>query len=345
MIMTQEEKEVLRLYNERNGTSLDETNWIERLDWRWISANQTLSEPFMERHAERLDWEGIFYNQRLSEPFMDRHAKRLDWEHISYNQTLSEPFMEKHAERLNWWWVSANQTLSEPFMDRHAERLDWRGISRYQVLSEPFMDRHAERLDWRGISRYQRLSEPLMDRHAKRLDWFYISRYQVLSEPLMDRHAERLDWFYISRHHRLSDAIIEKHADKLPENLRENNWLYADRQEKIRHIRERAPEFSIQEDEHGPFILAWKATHSGGRSDFDPALHYAVGETHEARCDCRMDEKNSFGLSAWTEEGAREFIPGGELYRVKIYIDDIGAMVHDGKKIRCRRQTFVERVK
>ena len=274
--MTPEEKEVLRLYNECNGTSLDETDWIERLDWWWISAHQKLSEPFMERHAERLDW----------------------------------------------WWISAHQKLSEPFMERHAERLNWGWISARQVLSEPFMDRHAERLDW-----------------------WSISHYQVLSEPFMDRHAERLDWFYISRHHRLSEPFIEKHVERLPENLRENNWLYADREAKIRHIREKAPEFSIQEDELGPFILAWKATRSGGRSDFDPSIVYAMGETREARCDCRMDENNSFGLSAWTEEGAKSFIPGGELYRVKIYIDDIGAMVHDGKKIRCRRQTFVERVK
>ena len=207
------------------------------------------------------------------------------------------------------------------------------------------MERHVERLDWGKISCHQTLSESFMERHAKRLNWKSISVHQTLSEPFMERHAERLNWKWISRYQRLSDALIEKHADKLPENLRENNWLYADRQEKIRHIRERAPEFSIQEDEHGPFILAWKATHSGGRSDFDPSLVYAVGETREARCDCRMDENNSFGLSAWTEEGAKSFIPGGELYRVKIYIDDIGAMVHDGKKIRCRRQTFVERVK
>ena len=320
-MMTTEEKEVLRLYNRRDGTSLDETNWINRLDWGWISANQKLSEPFIEKHANRLDWESISRYQKLSEPFMERHAERLDWESISRYQKLSELFIKRHAERLDWEYISQCQVLSEPFMEKHAERLDWGWISCHQTLSEPFIEKYAERLNW-----------------------WSISQCQVLSEPFMDRYAERLDWVWISRYQRLSDALIEKHVERLPENLRENNWLYADRQEKIRHIRERAPEFSIQEDEHGPFILAWKATHSGGRSEYDRSLHYAVGETHEARCDCRMNENNSFGLSAWTEEGAREFIPGGELYRVKIYIDDIGAMVHDGKKIRCRRQTFVERV-
>ena len=102
--------------------------------------------------------------------------------------------------------------------------------------------------------------------------------------------------------------------------------------------------FEIQEDEKGLFIVAFKATRRGGRSDFRPSMRYEVGGVYEARCDHDLFRKNSYGLSAWTLEKAKSHVPNGELYRVKIYLDDIGAMVHDGKKIRCKRQEFLERV-
>jgi hypothetical protein len=73
-------------------------------------------------------------------------------------------------------------------------------------------------------------------------------------------------------------------------------------------------------------------------------MRYVVGGVYEARCDHDLLEEDSFGLSGWTLEKAKSHVPDGELYRVKIYLDDIGAMVHDGKKIRCKRQEFLERV-
>ena len=200
-----------------------------------------------------------------------------------------------------------------------------------------------DNVDWWNIS-YQSLSEPFIERHAERLDWVNISCYQSLSEPFIEKFAERLEWGCISHYQSLSEPFMEKHAERLPQGFRDNNWLYADRETKLRHIRENAPEFEPQEDAGGPFIVAWKSTNKGGRSNFNPNIRYEVGGIYEAHCDCRMDEENSFGLSAWTEKGAKKFISDGELYRVKIYVDDIGAMVHDGKKIRCRKQEILERV-
>jgi hypothetical protein len=253
--------------------------------------------------------------------------------------------MERHADRLDWWEISRYQSLSESFMERHADRLDWSGISRYQSLSEPFMKRHADRLNWWEISHSQSLSEPFMERNADRLDWWEISRHQSLSEEFIERNADHLDWRRISRHQPLSEPFMERHADRLSKDLRQENWLYADRQEKLRHIRENAPEFEVQEDDKGPFIIAYKATRRGGRSDFKPSMRYEVGKTYEALCDHDLRRENSYGLSAWTLEGAKSHVPGGELYRAKIYVDDIGAMVHDGRKIRCKKQEFLERVK
>ena len=57
-----------------------------------------------------------------------------------------------------------------------------------------------------------------------------------------------------------------------------------------------------------------------------------------------MDEENSFGLSAWTKEKALEYYEG-ELYKVKIHIDDVGALVQKGSKIRCFKLEVIEKIK
>jgi hypothetical protein len=54
-----------------------------------------------------------------------------------------------------------------------------------------------------------------------------------------------------------------------------------------------------------------------------------------SHCDCTNNE-NSFGLSAWNYNNAKEYCD--ELViKVKIYIKDIGRVVHDGGKIRCSK--------
>jgi hypothetical protein len=50
---------------------------------------------------------------------------------------------------------------------------------------------------------------------------------------------------------------------------------------------------------------------------------------------------NSFGLSAWTKEKAKEY-HNGILLQVKIPISKIGAIVHDDQKIRSFEQEIVD---
>ena len=66
--------------------------------------------------------------------------------------------------------------------------------------------------------------------------------------------------------------------------------------------------------------------------------------TYEAKCDYNIDEENSFGLSAWTKNGALDY-HDGKLFKVKIDIADIGAIVHNNKKIRASKLTILEEVK
>ncbi len=70
-----------------------------------------------------------------------------------------------------------------------------------------------------------------------------------------------------------------------------------------------------------------------------------MGETYESHCNCDLYDNNSFGLSAWTKEGALQYYSKGELYKVRIHIDDIGALVYENNKIRCFKLEVIERIK
>jgi hypothetical protein len=64
------------------------------------------------------------------------------------------------------------------------------------------------------------------------------------------------------------------------------------------------------------------------------------GETYESFCDCSSFE-NSFGLSVWTEEKAEEYCD--ELViKVKVKYEDVGRVVYNGGKIRCRKITILD---
>ena len=63
-------------------------------------------------------------------------------------------------------------------------------------------------------------------------------------------------------------------------------------------------------------------------------------QTYEAWCDCSSEE-NGFGLSVWTEEKAREYCD--ELVvKVKVNYEDVGRVIHNGGKIRCRKLTVID---
>ena len=76
------------------------TNYTELTEetWRDISANQHLTEAFIEKYADRVNWGCISEYQKLSEKFIAKHAEQVDWGCISEYQKLSEKFIAKHAE-------------------------------------------------------------------------------------------------------------------------------------------------------------------------------------------------------------------------------------------------------
>ena len=119
-----------------------------------------------------------------------------------------------------------------------------------------------------------------------------------------------------------------------------NNWLYKDEEFKLNYIKTHT-KYEILNDKDGKYIIAYKGIRSDRYSKYNFQYQYMKGKTYESHCDCIQSNENSFGLSAWTKEKATEYC--NELVvKVKIYIKDIGALVHDNNKIRCFKQTILD---
>ena len=93
------------------------------------------------------------------------------------------------------------------------------------------------------------------------------------------------------------------------------------------------------------FIFAYKSTRQDGYSIYNFQYKYEVGKVYESHADGNLNEENSFGLSAWTKEGALKYNSDGELYKIKVHIDDVVAIVYEKKKLRCTKIEIVEKTK
>ncbi len=164
----------------------------------------------------------------------------------------------------------------------------------------------------------------------------YIAKYQKLSELFIDKHQDKWDWNHIAKYQKLSEPFIDKHQLI----IRDSNWMYKTPDFIESYIRTNT-KYDVCEDINGKFIIAYKGIRNDRYSKFNFQYCYLKDNTYESHCDCNIDNENSFGLSAWTEEAASEYC--SELVvRVKIYIKDIGCFVHGNNKIRCRKLTVLD---
>jgi len=287
---------------------------VDENDWLSISKFQDLSEEFIEENKDLVNWHSISLCQKLSEEFIERYKKRVDWPCISTYQKLSEEFIEKYKDRVNWFGISGYQDLSEWFIEKHKGRVKWCHISSYQKLSEEFIEKHKNRVEWACVSRYQKLSEEFIEEHKDLVKWYLISGYQKLSEE-----------------------FIEEHKDKLIISVADVNWLYKSNKNKLDYIKNNTNYEVIDKE----WVIAYKSCRSDGYSVYNFQYKYEVGKTYESHCDC-MGVEDSFGLSAWTKKEALEYHSRGKLLKVKIHISDLGIIVRNGNKIRCRKLTVLE---
>jgi hypothetical protein len=257
---------------------------------------------------------------------------KVDWEWISIHQKLSEGFIREFKNKVNWWDISKFQKHSENFIREFKDKVYWGRISAYQKLSENFIREFKYKVDWGWISKYQKLSEGFIREFEDKVNWSNISMYQKLSEGFIREFKNKVDWEWISAHQKLSISCIREFKLKIAPD----NWLYKDKEFKLEKIKETGL-YEFLDADH---ILAYKGIRSDRYSNFNFQYRYLKGGTYECHCDC-TDDENSFGLSAWTEEKAKEHC--GELViKVKINVADIGRIVHNGGKLRCFKFTVLD---
>ena len=298
-------------------------------------------------HSSLINWTNVS-SKDLSETFIDEFANYLDWVYISKYKTLSEDFIMKYKDKINWSCISRYQKLSENFIREFQNEVYWSFISQYQILSENFIREFKEKVVWETISIYQKLSEDFIREFKNEVYWCYITAYQKLSEDFIREFKDRVCWAFIFKYQKLSedfinefknrdqstnvfwfqklsDSFFKKLDIKKPSYL----WLYKDVEFKKKQV-VNAGLYECYDD----YFIAYKSIRKDRYSFFNFQYQYLKGETYECHCDT-SEVENSFGLSAWTEEEAKNYNDGGIIVKVKIKYEDVGRIIHDGGKIRC----------
>ena len=251
-----------------------------------------------------------------------------NWARLSLCESLTEDFIQEFKDKVDWTCISRYPHLSEDFIRKFADRVDWYYISAYQYLSENFIREFADKVGWYWISRCQQLSEDFIREFKDKVNWYYISAYQHLSEDFIREFKDKVSWGWVSRYQHLSKEFIEEFKDKIYMDLIADSWHYKSVEEKKKAVMDTG----LYEC-HDDYFIAYKGIRRDRYSKFSFQYQYLKGHTYETWCDCSADE-DSFGFSAWTKTGARDYCK--ELVvRVKVRYEDVGRVVHNGGKIRC----------
>ena len=248
------------------------------------------------------------------------------------NQQLSENFIRKFQDTVNWDYISQYQKLSEDFIREFKDKVNWEYISEYQKLSEDFIREFQDKVNWYCIPAFQKLSEDFIREFKDEVSWYHICRYQKISEDIIQEFKNKIYWHSVSLYQKLSDSFLKEFNLNKPNN----NWLYVtneEKREKVKYI------YEID----GDYVIAYKATRINGYSVFNFQYQYEVGKTYESHCDCNFFHDNSFGLSAWTKENALNYYSQGELFKVRIHLNDLGILTL-GDKLRARKIEILEKV-
>jgi hypothetical protein len=227
-------------------------------------------------------------------------------------------------------------------------RAGWDIISLDYQLSEDFMRKYKNKLAWWILCQDQQLSESFMREMHDCMEWDTISSYQVLSENFIRDFKNKLSWTQINRYQKLSNKFRKEFVKYLSMTKPlTNNWINNPVNNKLRYIKKNGIDkiYPLKHDQNGWYLTAYKSVRSDFCSVYNHRYVYHIGKTYISSCNCDLDSINSFGLAAWTKEEALNYHSKGKLLLVKIYLKDLGAIVHDKGKLRAFKLTVLEEVK
>ena len=296
-----------------------------------ISSDITTIMRKKEKNKMRL------YNKILNSNYKSlkeiKSINDIGWCEISKFQILSEDFIREFQNRVNWGYISVNQKLSDGFIGEFKNKINWTYISYHQNLSKNFIRKFANKVDWIYISNNQKLSEDFIREFQYKVDWYCISKYQKLSENFIREFQDKIDWLSVSKYQKLSLEFIKE----FDLDINKNNWLYKNTDFKKKQI----VDCGLYEC-HEDYFIAYKAIRIDRYSHYNFQYQYLPNEVYECHCDC-TNEDNSFGLSVWTYEGAKNYYNNrGLIVKVKVMYEDVGRLVHNSNKIRCSKIEILE---
>ncbi|MGD1841932.1 MAG: hypothetical protein ACFB0B_13715 [Thermonemataceae bacterium] len=238
-------------YNDQNEVvALQDPN---NANWKQLSKNEKLSEPFIRDNADFLDWNAVSAGQALTLSMLIDLKDKVKWKKIADNPHLDDDLKliarykldfkrllkkEKDTlplsfiEKYYWTWQDSNDLqdywslipylyqLNEDFIHRFRYLLDWSDLRKQQPhLDEAFWESYTP-----NGPTFAQLSEQEILENASRMDWFKLSNHQQLSEAFIEQliplvgHTTNF-WQSVSARQVLSDAFISKHQDNI-------DWKY-----------------------------------------------------------------------------------------------------------------------
>ncbi len=210
--------------------------------------------------------------------------------------------------------------------------VNWCDISYNQKLSEEFIRNFQNKVDWYNISRCQKLSENFIREFQDEVNWVRISINQKLTENFIREFKDKVDWILISINQKLSPEFINEFDLKIDED----NWLY----KSIDFKKQQIIDCGLYEC-HEDYFIAYKSIRNDRYSHYNFQYQYLPNEVYECHCDCTSNI-NSFGLSVWTEKGAKSYNNTGLIVKVKVRYENVGRLVHNSNKIRCFKIEVLE---
>lgn len=93
----------------------------------------------IRKNPKKFNWDEISADNILSEEFIEEFQDYVDWTHISLYQKLSEDFIIKFQDKVNWVNICLMQNLSENFIRNFKHKVFWHNIFRVQKLSKEFI--------------------------------------------------------------------------------------------------------------------------------------------------------------------------------------------------------------
>ena len=138
----------------------------DKLNWVNVTRSHNIIDfdddyfNFFDEFIDYIDWDFISIYRPMSMFFINRFTDRLNWTNVSCYQTISEEIMEKFHDKLDWKMASLKQVMSEEFIEKHADDVDWENICHGQHLSREFIMKHKDRFKYSTlVSKYAFMQE------------------------------------------------------------------------------------------------------------------------------------------------------------------------------------------